>query len=176
MALDLAHGHAAGVHRHDLVVEARQPPAILGDQLRIEGRQPVARHRDRQLAAVGEQRLAAIAVAAVGTTLGGLAIQMVVHLGVQRPLRQRALQLVDQAVPAKGGLRITAGEELVEQSSGIIGALRRAMRGFLPSQTFDPPGTFVPLHVHPTQDEFIYVLEGLFDLQLGDDEAAGQAG
>jgi quercetin dioxygenase-like cupin family protein len=35
-------------------------------------------------------------------------------------------------------------------------------------ETFDPPGTFVPPHVHPTQDEFIYVLEGVFDLRLGD--------
>src|SRR5688572_13464461 len=23
-------------------------------------------------------------------------------------------------------------------------------------ETYDPPGTFVPLHIHPTQDEFIY--------------------
>jgi uncharacterized RmlC-like cupin family protein len=29
-----------------------------------------------------------------------------------------------------------------------------------------PPGTFVPPHVHPTQDEFIYVLDGRFDLVL----------
>jgi quercetin dioxygenase-like cupin family protein len=35
-------------------------------------------------------------------------------------------------------------------------------------ETLDPPGTFVPLHVHPKQDEFIYMLEGTFDLQLGD--------
>jgi quercetin dioxygenase-like cupin family protein len=35
-------------------------------------------------------------------------------------------------------------------------------------ETFDPPSTFVPLHVHPKQDEFIYVLEGTLDLQLGD--------
>ena len=34
-------------------------------------------------------------------------------------------------------------------------------------ETFDPPGTFVPPHIHPTQEEFIYVLEGIFDLQLG---------
>ncbi|TGD98571.1 cupin domain-containing protein [Methylobacterium nonmethylotrophicum] len=33
-------------------------------------------------------------------------------------------------------------------------------------ETFDPPGTFVPPHIHPTQDEFIYVLEGTFDLYL----------
>lgn len=35
-------------------------------------------------------------------------------------------------------------------------------------ETLDPPGTFVPLHIHPKQDEFIYMLEGTFDLQLGD--------
>src|SRR5262245_2468907 len=29
-----------------------------------------------------------------------------------------------------------------------------------------PPGTFVPPHIHPTQDEFIYMLEGKFDLIL----------
>jgi quercetin dioxygenase-like cupin family protein len=33
-------------------------------------------------------------------------------------------------------------------------------------ETFDPPGTFVPPHIHPTQDEFIYMLEGTFDLYL----------
>lgn len=33
-------------------------------------------------------------------------------------------------------------------------------------ETFDPPGTFVPPHVHPTQDEFIYVLDNHFDLYL----------
>ena len=26
-----------------------------------------------------------------------------------------------------------------------------------------PPGTFVPPHIHPTQDEFIYMLEGVMD-------------
>ena len=35
-------------------------------------------------------------------------------------------------------------------------------------ETFDPPGTFVPLHIHPEQDEFIRVIEGTFDLQIGD--------
>jgi quercetin dioxygenase-like cupin family protein len=43
-------------------------------------------------------------------------------------------------------------------------------------ETFDPPGTFVPLHVHPRQDEFIYVLEGTFDLQLGQDKLQGRPG
>ena len=29
-----------------------------------------------------------------------------------------------------------------------------------------PPGTFVPPHIHPTQEEFIYMLEGRMDLVL----------
>jgi len=29
-----------------------------------------------------------------------------------------------------------------------------------------PPGTFVPPHIHPTQDEFIYMLEGRLDVPL----------
>ena len=33
-------------------------------------------------------------------------------------------------------------------------------------ETLDPPGTFVPPHIHPTQDEFIYMLEDTFDLYL----------
>jgi len=39
-----------------------------------------------------------------------------------------------------------------------------------------PPGTFVPPHVHPTQDEFIYVLEGKFDLLLDGQAAKASAG
>lgn len=34
-----------------------------------------------------------------------------------------------------------------------------------------PPGTFVPPHVHPTQDEFIYMLEGRLDLVLDGQES-----
>jgi quercetin dioxygenase-like cupin family protein len=29
-----------------------------------------------------------------------------------------------------------------------------------------PSGTFVPPHIHPTQDEFVYVLSGRYDLWL----------
>jgi quercetin dioxygenase-like cupin family protein len=39
-----------------------------------------------------------------------------------------------------------------------------------------PPGTFVPPHVHPTQDEFIYVLRGHFDLVLDGQGAAADVG
>ncbi len=38
-----------------------------------------------------------------------------------------------------------------------------------------PPGTFVPPHIHPTQDEFIYMFEGKFDLVLdGQSKTAGK--
>ena len=33
-------------------------------------------------------------------------------------------------------------------------------------ETLDPPGTFVPDHVHPTQDEFIAILEGELEVEL----------
>jgi quercetin dioxygenase-like cupin family protein len=39
-----------------------------------------------------------------------------------------------------------------------------------------PPGTFVPPHVHPTQEEFIYVLGGRFDLLLDGQQATADAG
>jgi quercetin dioxygenase-like cupin family protein len=39
-----------------------------------------------------------------------------------------------------------------------------------------PPGTFVPPHIHPTQDEFIYMLEGRFDLVLEGREFVATAG
>jgi mannose-6-phosphate isomerase-like protein (cupin superfamily) len=43
-----------------------------------------------------------------------------------------------------------------------------------PFETIDPPGTGVPPHVHTTQDEHIYVLEGVFTLYLdGAWETAG---
>ncbi|GGK28965.1 cupin domain-containing protein [Salinarimonas ramus] len=39
-----------------------------------------------------------------------------------------------------------------------------------------PVGTFVPPHIHPTQDEYIYMLEGRFDLMLGGEDVVAQAG
>ena len=39
-----------------------------------------------------------------------------------------------------------------------------------------PDGTFVPPHIHPTQDEFIYVLEGRFDVLLNGVETYAEPG
>jgi hypothetical protein len=33
-------------------------------------------------------------------------------------------------------------------------------------ETNSNPGQFVPVHIHPTQDEFILVQEGVIDLKL----------
>lgn len=39
-----------------------------------------------------------------------------------------------------------------------------------------PPDTFVPPHIHPTQDEFIYMLEGTLDFWLDGTEAQAKPG
>lgn len=39
-----------------------------------------------------------------------------------------------------------------------------------------PPGTFVPPHIHPTQDEFIYLFEGRLDLVLDGKDFVATAG
>jgi quercetin dioxygenase-like cupin family protein len=39
-----------------------------------------------------------------------------------------------------------------------------------------PPGTFVPPHIHPAQEEFIYMLEGRLDLVLEGREFIATAG
>jgi quercetin dioxygenase-like cupin family protein len=54
--------------------------------------------------------------------------------------------------------------------------LKTLSEGCFCFETYDPPGTLVPLHLHPKQDEFIYLLEGSFDLQLGDAEAQARPG
>ena len=43
-------------------------------------------------------------------------------------------------------------------------------------ETLDPPGTFVPPHIHPTQDEFVYMLEGRLDVVLDGQESFATAG
>jgi quercetin dioxygenase-like cupin family protein len=39
-----------------------------------------------------------------------------------------------------------------------------------------PPGTFVPPHIHPTQDEFIYMIEGKLDLELDGKQTSAAPG
>jgi quercetin dioxygenase-like cupin family protein len=39
-----------------------------------------------------------------------------------------------------------------------------------------PPGTFVPPHIHPNQDEFVYILTGELDYVLDGQEGTAKAG
>jgi uncharacterized RmlC-like cupin family protein len=39
-----------------------------------------------------------------------------------------------------------------------------------------PPGTFVPPHIHPTQDEYLYILEGRLDFMLDGEETFATPG
>jgi hypothetical protein len=96
--------------------QARQAPLILGDQLRIEGRQPVARHLQRDLAGAGQHCLAAVAIASVAAALAG--VEMMVHRRVQSPLRQRLLQLVEQTVLVERRLRVGPRQQLIEHRVG----------------------------------------------------------
>ncbi|WP_439574998.1 cupin domain-containing protein [Phreatobacter sp.] len=43
-------------------------------------------------------------------------------------------------------------------------------------ETNSDPGQFVPVHVHPTQDEFILVQEGVLDLKLDGEWLQAKAG
>jgi hypothetical protein len=113
VALDLAHAHAAGVHRHDLLIKARKAPLVFGNQLRIKSRQAITGDRQIDRAGVGQHGLAAIAVAGVAGF--ALLIEMMVHLGIERPLGESLLQLVEQPVLGKGRLGISARQQLIEQ-------------------------------------------------------------
>jgi len=69
------------------------------------------------------------------------------------------------AGPLQAGIT-RASEGTVWNILGHTYSLKADCDSTLSFETYDPPGTFVPPHVHPDQDEFIYVLEGLFDLYL----------
>ena len=75
------------------------------------------------------------------------------------------MALVSGITPARTG---NAGQpgEVVWSVLGHTYWLKAECADCFSFETLDPPGTFVPPHIHPTQDEFIYVLAGCFDLYL----------
>ena len=74
-----------------------------------------------------------------------------------------------EAVLSPGVTRAGEGQDGVTWNVlGHTYYLKALSEGCFCFETYDPPGTFVPLHVHPKRDEFIYMLDGIFDLQLGD--------
>ncbi|MFN3447425.1 MAG: cupin domain-containing protein [Roseococcus sp.] len=62
-----------------------------------------------------------------------------------------------------------AGEGLGGIVWNILGQTYKPRQHSATSFAFDtlfPPGAFVPPHIHPTQDEYIHVFEGAFELLL----------
>jgi hypothetical protein len=57
-------------------------------------------------------------------------------------------------------------QEVVWSILGHTYWLKAECDGCFIFETLDPPGTFVPPHIHPTQNEFTYMLEGTLDLYL----------
>ena len=67
----------------------------------------------------------------------------------------------------KGITRV--GEGYQGKSWNILGQLyfpKAACASTFAFETNSNPGQYVPVHIHPTQDEFILVLEGELDLKL----------
>src|SRR5215207_5580828 len=101
VALNLPRGHAARIHRHDLLVEAGEAALIPGDQLRIERPFPIAGNPDVELRGLRQNGLLRMPVAMVPPPRGGLAFEMVVEFGVENTLGKRLLQLVEKPVLLK---------------------------------------------------------------------------
>jgi quercetin dioxygenase-like cupin family protein len=71
------------------------------------------------------------------------------------------------------------GESLDNIVWNILGQTYKPVQLSEASFAFDtlfPPGTFVPPHFHPDQDEFIRVLEGDFDLWLDGQQVKATTG
>jgi len=61
-----------------------------------------------------------------------------IHLGVQNPLGQRLLQIIEQAIRIECALCVGASQKLVRMASGIRGSLRLGMVGLLCSHHAQP--------------------------------------
>jgi hypothetical protein len=103
----------------DLVVEAIQTGLALRHDLRLEGPVAIARNVDLDRSVLGQHRLGRGSVAVVARPAAGriafLVTKMVRQLGAQRPLEQRLLELLEQAVLTQQVFRLlVAGQKLVK--------------------------------------------------------------
>jgi quercetin dioxygenase-like cupin family protein len=81
-------------------------------------------------------------------------------------------------------MQLTAG--ITKASTGIDGIVWNILgQTYVPKSLSEsafswhatfPPGTFVPPHIHPTQDEFIYMFEGRMDAQIDGRDFVATAG
>jgi hypothetical protein len=75
----------------------------------------VTRNRQLELTGVGQHRLRTRAVADIARRLLALLAEMMIQLGVQNPLRQRSLQLINQPVILEHRLSVVPGQQLIQQ-------------------------------------------------------------
>lgn len=106
MRADLPGREAFGIQRQHDLVDPRQAPLPLTDDLRLERARPVPRHIDLHRAvAVGHDRLRPSAVTDVARPDTGLVVLFVAevlgHLLVQHGLQDRLGQLLEQPVRAR---------------------------------------------------------------------------
>src|SRR5438105_5259155 len=97
-------------------------------------------------------------------------------------------RFVIECAPAENGskafMQLTAG--ITKASTGLDGIVWNILgQTYVPKSLSEnqfswhatfPPGTFVPPHIHPTQDEFIYMFEGRMDAVIDGREYAATAG
>ncbi len=99
MRLDLASGHATGVERDHVAVEAFQAALALGHDLGLEGALAVTGHAHRQRAGVGEDLLLCSPIAGVAgaSAFGGvfLVAEMSAHLSFESTLDEPGRELLE---------------------------------------------------------------------------------
>jgi hypothetical protein len=76
---------------------SRESVAVFRDQRRIEAAATIAPNRQLHRPFRRQHRFRAAAIAVIGQAGFGLAIEMNIHLGIEHALRQRLLQIADQA-------------------------------------------------------------------------------
>jgi quercetin dioxygenase-like cupin family protein len=99
----------------------------------------------------------------------------------------RVLFVVECALTENGSkafMQLTAG--ITKASTGLDGIVWNILgQTYVPKSLSEnqfswhatfPPGTFVPPHIHPTQDEFIYMFEGRMDAVIDGREYVATAG
>jgi hypothetical protein len=104
----------ARVHRQNLLIKARKTSLVLGYNFRLEGPVPVARHFDLYRSEVSLHLFPASAIAVVPAAAPFrrvlLIAEVVIQLGIHRPLDQRLGQLLEQAVWPDNLLRALASQ------------------------------------------------------------------
>jgi hypothetical protein len=81
---------------------------------------PVPRDPQIELRGLGQDRLLRKAIRTVRLADHRLAFEMIIQPGIQNPLAQRLLQIVEQAIPGESILRITPCQKLIQYISFLI--------------------------------------------------------